>query len=115
MSTGADMTMLTIVLLRSLLHQRGTAAGKTAMEISIKIKGIRVQSGKQDAADEGIRQRSSHLSETLAINAVLMNLVINDAFRRRQEARGFGAITPRGLQCIDDNVLFVACHCIRKR
>jgi hypothetical protein len=50
----------------------------------------------------------SSIPEALAVDAVFVHLVINDAFCRRKKSGRLGAVSSRRFQGIDDDVLFLA-------
>src|SRR2546428_10949594 len=54
------------------------------------------------------------IPETFAIDAVLTDLVVNDALGRRQQAGGFGAVATRGFQSIQNDIFFVGGDCFRQ-
>src|SRR5262249_1376090 len=57
----------------------------------------------------------SLIAETIAVDSVLANLVIQNALSSSQQARGFRAVAPRGFQRIDDDVFFVGSDSLGQR
>ena len=53
--------------------------------------------------------------EALAVDSVLPNLVIDDAFSRSEQSGSFRAIASRGFQRIQDNILFKGGDRFRER